>query len=654
MASNGMSEIRTHDDLLIPVCGETVAATRYEPIEDDGPLPALLMYVPYHKDDYITYGAYDPLVRYLAASGYEVVVADMLGTGASSGKISEMFPQREATEAVEIVEWLADRDWTTGRVGMFGKSYGGITALYAAAERPDALEAIVPIETPYTGYRNGYFSGGVFEYYGIGVGWLTLMQVLDVKPPNRRDREGRWADVWRERLEAVRERDPWLFQFLDHEAKDDYWQDKDIDVDRIETPTFAVGGWRDGYTFETMEFFEPIDAPKRLLLGPWRHTMPHRGRESAIDFRPQVVKWFDHFLKDADNGALEHDRIEYWTELDGGGEVDGGVWRGRESWPTAETTDETLPFALTPDGLSRETAFDEALEREYEFDHTVGVHSYDNASPAPGDTNPDDLRSLTFETGPLDSAVEWTGTGTATLRVEPTTDDPIVVVRVMDVAPDGSAIHITHGQVRMQYRDGPEEPNEVVPGQEYELDVPLKPKSHVFEAGHRVRVAISGSWLPRILPTRDQGTFTVRSTPDDPSVVVFPGVERETTSFDDAIEMGSPDETIPSESTFTSGGSSSWEVSRERTTDAATLTTTEAHTIDAPYATVDSETRTEVKALPKDPTSVAANTRSEVTMEYDTETVRIVATNHISRDTTQLTTEVTVDGQRVFEETWTR
>jgi hypothetical protein len=118
--------------------------------------------------------------------------------------------------------------------------------------------------------------------------------------------------------------------------------------------------------------------------------------------------------------------------------------------------------------------------------------------------------------------------------------------------------------------------------------------------------------------------------------------------------MGSPDETIPSESTFTSGGSSSWEVSRERTTDAATLTTTEAHTIDAPYATVDSETRTEVKALPKDPTSVAANTRSEVTMEYDTETVRIVATNHISRDTTQLTTEVTVDGQRVFEETWTR
>jgi len=109
------------------------------------------MYVPYHKDDYITYGAYDPIVRYLAASGYEVVVADMVGTGASSGQIEEMFPQREGKEAATIVEWLADREWTTGSVGMFGKSYGGITALYAAAYQPDALEAIVPIHTPYTG-----------------------------------------------------------------------------------------------------------------------------------------------------------------------------------------------------------------------------------------------------------------------------------------------------------------------------------------------------------------------------------------------------------------------------------------------------------------------------------------------------------------------
>lgn len=188
MSVDGLSEIRTHDDLLIPCRGETVAATRYEPVGVEGPLPALLMYVPYHKDDYITYGAYDPLNRYLAANGNEVVVADMVGTGASSGSIEEMFPQREGKEAAELVEWLAEQRWTTGRVGMYGRSYGGITALYAAANHPDGPEAIVPIETPYPGYRNGYFSGGVFELFGIGMGWLTTVQTLDVKPPTRRRR----------------------------------------------------------------------------------------------------------------------------------------------------------------------------------------------------------------------------------------------------------------------------------------------------------------------------------------------------------------------------------------------------------------------------------------------------------------------------------
>jgi len=74
-AAASESNIRRHTDLEIPVEGETVAATRYEPVEVEGPLPALLMYVPYPKDDMITYGGYDPLNRYLSRNGYEVAVA---------------------------------------------------------------------------------------------------------------------------------------------------------------------------------------------------------------------------------------------------------------------------------------------------------------------------------------------------------------------------------------------------------------------------------------------------------------------------------------------------------------------------------------------------------------------------------------------------
>ncbi|MFW6317987.1 MAG: CocE/NonD family hydrolase, partial [Halorubrum sp.] len=309
-------EIARHEGVRIPVGDETVAATRYEPVDEPGPSPALLTYVPYPQQDSITYGAYDPLNRYLAARGYEVVVADMVGTGGSTGFIDEPFTRREGREPAAIVDWLADRAWTTGRIGMFGKSYGGITALDAAAQRPDALEAIVPIHTPFEGVRNAYTYGGLFELLTIGMDWLTLMQALDAKPPSDPSGDPASLDAWLARLDRLDDRDPWLFQFLEAGPDGGYWADKAIPVERIDVPVLAVDGWRDPYTEDTLRYVDRIDAPTRVLLGPWRHRMPHRGRESAVDFRRQVADWFDRFLRGESTGVLEHPTYRIWTERD--------------------------------------------------------------------------------------------------------------------------------------------------------------------------------------------------------------------------------------------------------------------------------------------------------------------------------------------------
>ncbi|MDY6764969.1 MAG: CocE/NonD family hydrolase, partial [Halobacteria archaeon] len=79
------SRVEQDPTIQFSVDGETVAATRYEPTDVDGPSPAVLWYTPYHKDDQTTFGRYDPLLEYIAAHGYEVVAADMVGTGASTG-----------------------------------------------------------------------------------------------------------------------------------------------------------------------------------------------------------------------------------------------------------------------------------------------------------------------------------------------------------------------------------------------------------------------------------------------------------------------------------------------------------------------------------------------------------------------------------------
>jgi len=650
--SEPVSGVERREDLLIPVLGETVAATRYRPTDADGPLPALLTYSPYHKDDFATFGSYEPTLTYLALAGYEVVAADLVGTGASSGFKREPDTMVEGKEAAAIVDWLAAQEWTTGRVGMFGKSYAATTSLKAAMEAPEALRAIVPIHGPHTGYREAH-EGGSFAFYRMGGDWTPYMHALAARPPSRRDAEGRWAEVWQERLDGLRETDPWLFQYLDHQTRDEYWAEKDVPLDSLSVPTFAVCGWRDAYARSTIEYYRATDAPKRLLLGPWGHEMPHKASEAAIDFRRQVVEWFDHFLKDEENGALDRPKLAVWTGL---GETDRGTWRGLDAWPEAE--DPGVSLALTPDGLVPTESYAEgALEATYEYDHTVGMESLDGVyfSSDPVDTNADDARSLTFETPPLERSLELTGTGEARLRVTATTADPMVVVRVVDVAPDGSASMVAHGELQASHRDGDADPAPLTPGKEYELTVPLTPKSHVFGAGHRVRVAVSNASFPLTFPTREQGATTLRSDPEAPSRVVLPGVEHDgSVTFEDAVEMAPPDESVPTTGWRATDARTAWETAREHVGDAARVTMTDEGTLDLPHVDLESSVTAECRVAARDPTTATVTSDVEMTLDYGTETVRVESTSRVTRDLAQLWTRVTVEDHPVFEETWRR
>ncbi len=654
-----LSDVQRHDNLLIPIDTETVAATRYEPVDVEGSAPVLLMQYPYRKDDHLTFGGYSPTIEYLAKHGYNVVTADLIGTGASSGRKERpgKMPD-EGIEGANIVEWLAERPWSTGRVGMFGKSYGGSTCLKTAAQQPDSLDAIIPMFTSAGGYPERY--GGIVDAWGRGGHWNPQMQALQGLPSSFRDDEGRWAEVWKEHIEELEEGEPWLFQSLDHEHKDEYWEGQDVDVERIEAATFGVSGWRDIAPGPTLEYISKIDAPKRALLGPYRHTMPHRGREVAVDFRRQAVEWFDRFLKDVENDAESHATIEYWTEHDGGGKVNAGVWRGREKWPDVQdgsARDEQLSFAFTPDGLEKAKAYEEGtVVHEYEHDHTVGMESLDEFS-VPADTNPDDVRSLTFETEPIDNPIEYTGNGSVTVRISSTIPDPILVARVVDVAPDGSANLVSHGRLRLAHRNGHASPDELEPGEEYEVTVPLKPKSHVFEEDHRIRLAISAAYFPIALPTRKQGSYTVFSDPDAVSTLEFPGkVRSEDFEYENLVEMSEPDkDTHPIDPQDVLDSYNTWSTSRDHVLDTATVETTAGKLVDLPHGgemTFEQDIEASVKA--NDPKTMYVYSETEMTIDYGIETAKAEITCRTARDSTQYTTTIRMDDETVFEKTFTR
>lgn len=642
--------------LSIPSSKGTIAGTLYTPSHREEPLPVLLMSIPYRKDDYITYGAYDPLIRYLANHDYHVVVTDLLGTGASSGFKSE-HTAFTGNEATEVIEWLADQEWTTGEVGMFGKSYGGRTTLAAAVERPPPLKAIVPISAPFAAYDDSKYQGGSLNFFKQAGDFCPLVQTLFTMPPSRRDTEGEWVEVWRERLDAMTKSKPWLFEFLEHDHKDGYWQGKDIDVEKIDIPVFAITGWRDYYPHASLEHLSNIDAPTRILIGPWRHTMPHRGFETAVDGRAQIQEWFDHFLKDEDNGARTHSPIEYWTEQNGEGQSGSGQWRGRDGWPHVDNSDgPTLSFALTQSGLlpAGEFTAESSVETTYDFDQTVGINSIDYLTPNV-DATPDDVRSLTFETEPLSEAIEFTGTGEAAIRITPTVNDHLLVVRVLDVNPDGGSSLVTFGRLRASQRDSFKDPDLLTPGQEYEIQVPLKPKSHIFEAGHRIRVAISASYFPLMLAPRYQGSFTVSSNPDDPSILRFPGRIRESEAIlTDGINMNSPTESpVPPSSPYVTVHESTWKTGREHETQNAQFITHEAKTIDLPHAKeLHWERKIKATVQADDPLTAKVQSDTTVRMEYESEVVTVYGSSHATTETAVLTQQVQIDNETIYNETW--
>ena len=89
-------------------------------------------------------------------------VVDVRGTGGSGGTLEgNFFSPREARDSATVIEYLGNQPYSTGKVGMAGGSYVGITQFLAAQQRPPHLAAIAP-QVPISDlYRDGFAHGGI-------------------------------------------------------------------------------------------------------------------------------------------------------------------------------------------------------------------------------------------------------------------------------------------------------------------------------------------------------------------------------------------------------------------------------------------------------------------------------------------------------------
>ena len=168
------SSIKT--ELNVPATmrdGIRLFADVYRP-DTDKKVPVLLQRTPYNKDVGNTRVSNVDALR-AASHGYAVVIQDTRGRFASEG---EFYPfLNEAEDGYDSVEWCAAQPWSSGKVGMYGRSYVGATQWLAASAQPPSLATIVPGITSSDYYEGWTYQGGALAW-GFILSWtLSLIHI---------------------------------------------------------------------------------------------------------------------------------------------------------------------------------------------------------------------------------------------------------------------------------------------------------------------------------------------------------------------------------------------------------------------------------------------------------------------------------------------
>jgi putative CocE/NonD family hydrolase len=295
---------RTDDYTHESTDGTDLAIRVFRPTEGE-PFPTLLQRTPYGRPE-------TPEGRGVAAravdAGYVVAYEDTRGRGDGGGAFEPWI--HEATDGAATVEWLADRPWSTGRIGAYGGSSPGQVQVLAALERPEGLAAIAPMFAPSDLHRADFFQDGAMNAQAT-VTWSFDAVAADTV--GRLRTAGRLNDGTAEAahdaiesatddllqtattrplvdlpaaifadvdlpadvtpLDLVPHWDAWLSR----PTYDDFWRsfDPEPDYDRIDVPGLHVTGWYELCQSGTLTNYRGLrdrsPAPQHLIVGPWTH-----------------------------------------------------------------------------------------------------------------------------------------------------------------------------------------------------------------------------------------------------------------------------------------------------------------------------------------------------------------------------------------------
>lgn len=252
------------------------------------------------------------------ARGYAVCHPDARGVGRSEGNI-EFFGEQEGRDGHDLVEWLAEQEWCSGKVGLAGNSWLAVSQWFTAATRPPHLTAIAPWEGFCDLYRDQLVPGGIPD-----VGFLRF---ISKGLPGRNKVQNPAVALGH------------------HPLFDDFWQTKAAQIEEVNVPAYVVASYSSTvHTQGTFRAWARLRSPERWLRIHNRQEWPDFYQDNN---QQDLLRFFDHYLQGKDNGWQETPPVRYsLLDLEGGDIIN----RPAPHFPPPGVTQ--VPFYLDGDARS--------------------------------------------------------------------------------------------------------------------------------------------------------------------------------------------------------------------------------------------------------------------------------------------------------------
>ncbi len=501
--------------------GVGLAIDIYRP-DAPGTFPALLTMSPYGKDAQMFETPPQPFGKsifeasiecgdasWYARRGYVYVIADLRGIGHSEGIYEGMFSAHEGQDGYDIVEWLAKQPWCDGQVGLAGICYFSSMQLHTAAEQPPSLKCMAPWEIFGDDlYNHGQYEGGVFNIFLYGLYTGTYPARCGYAPNDVRS----WMEMYTPKEELAKmveeaaadpdlkqypylyhllkypKKNPILFDFMLHKNDGPYYRERSVSerLDKINVPCYVGGPLFSFFSQPQINVFNRIDVPKKMFLYTDMGTRPWRAHHD------ELLRWYDYWLKGLETGIMDEAPVRYHTT---------GLqkWQNSQQWPL-ETTQWTDFYLQSLEGLGLEPDC-----HNPEPDAFVQQPLFVTEKRA----------RVSYVSQPLAEDMQITGPPRITFYAAIDQPDTKWRIEVREASSD--AIYpLASGWLRAQHRTlAPERTTPweiahdhtkdvpIVPGEINEYVAQLRPMSHQFKRGDRIKVEISAIDIPTDIETYD-------------------------------------------------------------------------------------------------------------------------------------------------------